>query len=201
MSNAGDKLQEAQYFLDQMRSHSGGTQDFMFKLSAFLSAARSVMDLLLYDYGIQYGLFTINDKIYPDDFQRLAQGNSMATSFYIWWSQKRDYLATHQIGGFLSEKRHIVVHRGQPAMAWSLVLAETISFHSGLSFNPPSAAAGSAPPNAIDVTTVAPPTVSTTSQLLTGYFADYPSESVVDLCEKYLQMLSSIVAEARTRFP
>jgi len=53
-------------------------------LGTFLSAARSVMDVLLYDYGIKYGLFTINNRAYPRDFQRLVQGNSTAASFYTW---------------------------------------------------------------------------------------------------------------------
>lgn len=210
MGNAENKLQEAQYFLEQMRAHSEGTTQFMYNLSAFLSAARSVMDVLLYDYGIKYGLFTINDRIYPRNFQRLARGNSTATSFYTWWTQKRDYLANDRIAGFLSEKRHIVVHRGRPAMAWSLILAETISFHSEVSVTPPSPPAGSSTPNAIDVTgspstsfgsSVAPsPAISTSRHSVTGYFADYPSDSVIDICEKYLQMLNSVVTEARTQF-
>jgi len=211
LGNAENKLQEAQYFLEQMRTHSEGTIEFMYNLSAFLSASRSIMDVLLYDYGIKYGLFTINDRVYPSDFQRLAQGNSTVASFYTWWTQKRDYLAVDPIGGFLSEKRRIVVHRGRPAMAWSLILAETISFHSRVSVTPPSRPAGSSTPNAIDVTSTtstsfgssvaSPPTVSTSRHSVIGYFADYPSDSVIDICEKYVHMLNSIVTEARTQFP
>ena len=196
LSNAELKIQEAQYFLDEMRAHTGGTQNFMFKLSAFLTAARSVMDVLLYDYGIKYGLFTLNDRIFPNDFQRLAKGNTVATNFYTWWTQQRNNLATHSVSGFLSDKRHIVVHRGSPAMAWSLILTETISFHSSLSSNPPST------PHGMDVTAI-PTTTPTPTQThsSTGYFADYPSESVIDLCERYLQMLRSILTEAETNFP
>lgn len=202
--------------MEKIRSSSSGTQDLMFNLSACLTAARSVMDVLLYDYGDQYGLFTLNDEIRADDFQRLAttRSHADAVSFFSWWTAKVTFLANDPIAGFLSKKRHMLVHRGRPAMAWSLFfLAETISFSSSLVVNVPSRPAGSATPNALDVTAVpgpagsaSPPPTSPASaaaprRSLTGHFADYPSESVINLCQKYLGMLSTIITEARTRFP
>jgi hypothetical protein len=216
LGNAETKLQEAEYFLTMMRSHTGGTQEFMFNLSACLTAARSVMDVLLYDYGCQYGLFTLNDKIHADDFQRLAtsQNHHDAVNFYSWWTQKVTILANDPIAGFLSKKRHILVHRGRPGMAWSLILAETISFSSSFVVSQPSIPAGSATPHAMDVTAVPSPAgsasplpqspdpaVPTSRHSLIGYFTDYPQENAIDLCQKYLAMLSSIITEARTQFP
>lgn len=181
--------------------------EFRFKLSAFLTAARSVLDVLLYDYGDRYGLFTLNDRVYPQGFQQRAatQNNTVALNFYNWWVQKTGSIANDPIGGLLSKKRNLVVHRGSPPIRFTLILSDTISFHSGLVFSSLSAPAGSAGPNAIDVTTAssaAPsPTVSTPRPSVTAFFADYPTASVIDISEKYLQMLSSIILEARTRYP
>jgi len=213
LSNAGFKLQEAEYFLNQMKSHATGSMDYRFHLNAFLTSARSVLDVLLYDYGMMYGLFTLNDRVNPQDFQKLAtgRGNTTAMNFYSWWTTKTGSVANDPVGGFLSKQRNISVHRGQPAMNFTLILPETISFHSGLVFNPPSVTAGSPGPNAIDVTTAKPsnhgsatPTPAPSPpprQATTASFAGYPSASATDICEKYLQMLSSIVTEARTAFP
>lgn len=213
MSNAEFKLQEAAYFLNQMKSHATGSMDYRFNLNAFLTSARSVLDVLLYDYGTTYGLFTLSDKVFPQGFQRRAtdQSNTKALAFYDWWVLKTGSVANDPIGGFLSKQRDIGVHRGPPAMNFTLILPETISFHSGLVFNPPSVTVGSPGPNAIDVTTARPsnhgsatptPTPSPPPrQPITASFADYPSASATDICEKYLQMLSSIVTEARTAFP
>ncbi|MBC7108976.1 MAG: hypothetical protein H5T41_09395 [Methanomassiliicoccales archaeon] len=42
MSNTRFKLNEAKYFLEQMKEHADSTEEFAYNLSAFLSAARSV---------------------------------------------------------------------------------------------------------------------------------------------------------------
>ena len=56
------KLDEAKYFLQQMESASAPHQRFKYNLSAFLSASRSVPQILLACYGAKSGFQAWYDK-------------------------------------------------------------------------------------------------------------------------------------------
>jgi hypothetical protein len=67
------KIVEADYFLDKI-TNATTREDFIPNLSAFLSSARSIVDYLLEDYNVKFGLqISLNDKLYPSTFKEMAK--------------------------------------------------------------------------------------------------------------------------------
>lgn len=201
---AQNKLQEAQYFLRELSNASQDTDEFIYKMSAFLSAWRSVFDILLYDYAEKFSLgLTREDKISDYQFEiaikafkRYASVRAAkALKFLHWWRQKRSELAQNP----LWKTRTIIVHRGYPPTmrVIRLYIAESLAFSSTLSVS------GTPTPNAIptDYASPAPPSTQTsTRRVIETRFKDFPNNSILDTCEQAFNLMKKIVEEAKRSF-
>lgn len=93
---------------------------FIFNLSAFLSAWKSVPEVLLYDFAERFRIgFTLEDYMTDKEFGIAANlwktqmGESDASDFLKWWRMEVDRLNnTHKLSG----KRDILIHRGYPKL-------------------------------------------------------------------------------------
>lgn len=93
--DAEKKIQEAEYFLNQLRNIPQDSDEFMYNLSAFLNAWRSVLDVMLYDYAEKFALgLTRDEKITERDFEVVAKAlqHTQASQFINWWRQQRNRL-------------------------------------------------------------------------------------------------------------
>jgi len=138
-SSTGNKLNEARYFLEQFRETVLKPKISRFYLSAFLSAWRSFIDIMLYDFAEYYGLYNFKDQDarvhkkfsslidFADYISKTArnQKKNQAVEFIEWWFGKLLEVYNTE----LSEMRNQVTHIG------SLKLPELVQKKSTLSFS------------------------------------------------------------------
>ena len=109
------KLKEAEYFLDNLLEIDSekSPELFQFNLSAFLSAWRSVLDIMLYDFALHFfPSLSRDDKIMLEGFKiaSKAQPHEEALRFIYWWEKKFNSLKNNP----LWRRRIMAAHRGYP---------------------------------------------------------------------------------------
>ena len=107
------KLGEARHFLDELERTSENPEEFNYNLSAFLSAWRSVLDIMLYDFAEKYSLgLTREDRLIEYGFEIVAKAlnRTDALKFLKWWRQQVQEVGKNP----LCYKRKVIVHRGYP---------------------------------------------------------------------------------------
>lgn len=107
------KLKEVEFFLEKLLATNPekSTELFQFNLSAFLSAWRSVLDIMLYDFALHYfPSLTRDDKIMPEGFKiaSKAQDHEEALRFIKWWDKKFNSMKNNP----LWRRRIMADHRG-----------------------------------------------------------------------------------------
>lgn len=110
-----NKLEETQYFLDELIKTKNDTKLFHFNLSAFLSVWRSVLDIMLYDFAEYYSIgFTRQDIITHQTFKAVASAlkHNNALKFIDWWREKQGELMQNPLWA----KRRLIIHRGYPTI-------------------------------------------------------------------------------------
>jgi hypothetical protein len=202
-----EKLAEAQYFLNTLRQTPQDNQhakEYMYVLSAFLSAWRSVIDIILYDYSDKYQLcFSRDEEIRVRDFDVAARSanNTQAQAFIKWYNQQVSKLGQSP----LSTKRKIMVHRGYPPTmrVFSVYVSESLAISSSFTINAPPVIPG---PNAIPTNTPTQPTpitrpvqtpVTTNAEVR---FVDRQDKSVIEYCQEALDVITAIVNDAIQQF-
>ncbi|TET41095.1 MAG: hypothetical protein E3J66_05865 [Dehalococcoidia bacterium] len=178
--SARDKLEEAKFFLEKLRVSSQGLpqdlptqRESCYYLSRFQCASVSVMDYLLEDYNVKFGLnIPLSERYFRGAFKREAKrlGNEAALNFFNWWRGQKESLANDPIGKQVIGKRHIQIHRvpTKPDLA-------KIKTGDGI------------------VPRVAEPSFN-------WFSSDYADEPIITVCEKFLGKLGSLVLEAENRF-
>ena len=183
------KLEEAQYFLQELRRTKDDPKLSYFYLSAFLSAWRSVLDIMLYDFAEHYPLrlkeLKINDQIFW--VAANALNNTEALRFIDWWRQKADIVRKHP----LSKERNRIVHKEYPPH--TVYVPSTLSSGTRLIVSESGIVAGSAgtvPEGAFPVTIAVVP----------GYTVEIQFPDLLGVCEKGFVLMESIVKEAEEKF-
>lgn len=190
----GYKLDEARYFLDKLKTLDKGSDDFMFNLSAFLTAWRSVIDVMLYDYMEKYFGFAREERFDGRDFEIAARasGNQDAIQFCDWWRAQIEVLKKNP----LWRKRTISVHRGRPPLKMHMLLRESIALTPGfvVSLAPGAVVSVETPVQGIRII---PPTPRVAREV---YFDDFPTKDIIDVCEEGFQQIKEMVEEAESTF-
>jgi len=194
---ARNKLQEADYFLGMLRRTPQDRDAFMYNLSAFLNAWRSVLDVMLYDYAEKYCLgLTREDRVSDHEFEIAAKAlnNAEALRFIKWWRQQRGRLIQNP----LWKKRTVVVHRGYPPTihVYRLYISESIALSS--TFTVSGAPTESAIPTAYAAPTIAAP--PSTRREVETRFSDLPDRSIIDICEQAFNDTRAIIEAAEEDF-
>jgi len=207
--SAKQKLQEAKFFLEELRDFLQSLpQDSPTQmkscnyLSAFQSAAVSVIDCLLEDYNVKFSLhIPLTERLDPNIFEREAKraSNEAALGFLKWWKERKGSLKDDPLGKLLIGKRHINIHRVQTK-------PDLLKIKIG--GNLPSSGSLGIKHFCQDklVETCKspeqPPTRPKTRETTFGwFFSDYPDEPVITVCDKFLDRLTTLVSEAERRFP
>jgi hypothetical protein len=198
-----NKLAEAKYFLDILPNMTDDDDGFHYNLSAFLSAWRSTLDIMLYDLAEHFLLcFTREDDMSKRDFEVAAKAlrNRTALQFISWWGHTQSVLGNTP----LWRKRNINVHRGPLALTRQtrtlLVTGSggtsgTISPYSVAVDQNAAAGLGSLVPQAATVP-MAPVAPTPTD----WYFDDLPDRRAIDICNDAYLKMQEIVVEAETTF-
>jgi len=109
---AKEKIAEADFNLDKVRHIPFLDPTFKFLLSNFLNSAQSIFYHLLEDYNqkFQLGLTGNYDK---ENFKERAKelNNEKALEFIRWYADELNKIKQNKDFGFLTEKRHINIHK------------------------------------------------------------------------------------------
>lgn len=108
-----NKLEEAQYFLEQFRETILKPKKNRFYLSAFLHAWRSVIDIMLYDFAEYYGLHAHANEFssavtFANHVLETArnQKKNQAVEFVKWWSKKLLKVWDSELSGMRKQVTH-----------------------------------------------------------------------------------------------
>jgi len=178
------KLKEAEYFLKAL-PYTHNTDQFYYTLSAFLSAWRSVLDVMLYDFAEHYNVgLTRKDKMYPHDFWIVAhaQKHANALEFFSWWNKKIEELSKNK----LWKMRPEIVHRGYPEIKHKIYVPDTISSGSIVIVSGEEIGGVSGGPFA-------------TTDFSSDFF-EVKASDVVKMCNEGFVLMESIVNEAEKKF-
>jgi hypothetical protein len=189
------KLEEARHFLKEFirTQKEPDTYKPYFNLSAFLSAWRSVLDVMLYDFAEYYTIgLNREDKMYPRDFWLVSkvQSKKQALEFLDWWNKKRAKLEKNE----LWRMRHIIVHRGYPEISHVVYVPPSLSSGTTIAFHLPE----EIPTLETTITIQVPKEISTEEIEHRGLpikYSDLPKK-----CKKAFTMIESIVVEAEKEF-
>ena len=207
------KLSETNYFLNNLPNVQNNPDEFYYNLSAFLTAWRSVLDVMLYDFAEHFNLrFTREDEMTVRDFTLAARilRNNEATEFILWWKQKQGLLSATP----LWRKRNINFHRGRLGVSHYTVytsgsggtsntIAITSGFHTMITGNMVypeffDTLVPGAIPTDTTVNTTAPTTNIQTN--MEYYFDDLPNQTVIETCRIAYEKIVEIVEEAETKY-
>jgi hypothetical protein len=173
--NEDHKIEEAQYFLNQLFDQQLEIREFSFVLSAFLTASRSVL---------QYSLKEADKK----------------SGGKIWWDNE---VKKYEVVKYLKEKRNISVHAEPviPGKTININIEEQLGvgdFCSLEIINPDGTIVPDAPQENAEQQYTPNITRTSSSSFVTYHFSDWPgSESVAELCAEYLEQVRKIIDTGR----
>lgn len=212
---AEQKIEESEYFLDKI-TQALTRKDFIPNLSAFLSASRSIPDYLLEDYNIKLGLnIPITEELYPNIFSKEAinQDNQTAQKFIKEYKTQLKNIYNDPLGKLLTTKRNISIHRtGVPVQGrFKRGIHETINISANVSIEVrdkygnlkmrSEPTKSEKKPELRMTETLPDKTFSQNSDSVEWYFDDYQNDNVVITCNKFLDLIKSIVTAIQTKFP
>ncbi len=215
------KLAEAKFFLDKLQELSNNSDHFYYNISAFLSAWRSTLDIMLYDFAMMFPLgFTREDDLKMRDFKVAARAaqHTEAVRFIDWWENKQSSLGSTP----LWKKRNINVHRGpiglssQQVQQFTVLVtgsggtSGTINVNiSKYAFTPTSNLTTVGAISPISTNYITSEYVSTSTNNWTNpnvavsniwYFDDLPNDDAVNVCRQAYEQIEDIVEEAEDQF-
>ena len=185
------RLEEAKYFRDRLIG-THNDNEFYFNLSAFLSAWRSILDVMLYDFNEHFHLgFTAEDIFDDKEFNAVANvlKNTQAIKFIKWWRKKQGLLRNNP----LWSKTNITVHRGYTKVSEYRIYvsgsggtSSTITMSGYTPYLKPISWSTSGKISPSDPTNY--------------FFSDMQDKTVMDYCNEALKEIESIITEAETTF-
>jgi hypothetical protein len=171
---SNEKLEEASFNLNQLKAYSPITREFQFCLSNFLNSSSSVLWYLLNEYSRKFK-FEI-DKYRKDENYRKAHQQLVSegvNTFLSWYDS--EFIALQNDTGLL-EKRDINTHKEYVESIFKV--------------RQPFSERGSSQVN-----------LSIDWSRLQAFFPDKENKDVIQLCQRHLDKLKSLVDKAHERFP
>lgn len=197
-----EKIDEAEYNLKNLK-RATQSRIFRFQLSNFLSSATSIIEHLLEENNIRYGLNV--ERVNIRKFKELAEKltNPEAIRFIDWFAERREDIGKNHEYGFLLDKRNVNVHREPAKPKFHRVTVPT---------KVPDIQAGGTL-QTIEFNFRSPKAKETIRQVATNevsveikkaihqrFFSENHDTNVVDLCGMYLKRIKGMVKEARSTF-
>ncbi len=172
-------------------------------LDALLSDFVSVPEYLLQDFNLKFGLnIPLTEKSFRQKFQSKAKrtGNQTALQFFSWWGKQFDLLREDPIGGLLIGKRNIARHRTQVILDLTKIAVRLTIPVPKISYKVELFQDGKLLETSRSAEQLAPSPKKT--EITSGrFFSEYPDESIVTVCEKFLAKLINFVSAAEQKFP
>jgi hypothetical protein len=212
-----EAISDAEYFLKAVK-RSKSREDLRPNLGAFLAMSRSIVDHLLEDYNIKFGLnINLETKLKSDTFENEArkQSNLSALEFIMFYKERFQELEKNDIFKLLKNKRNLRIHRRITTVRGEFIrrVSDTVGVsdrgvnvivtrkNGNIEYysNDKSKQEGRSP------------TLKQYEQLekeqgpidsaVNWYFSDYYKEDLVDLCQDFLDTINNFVHNIQTNFP
>jgi hypothetical protein len=170
-----EKLDEAKYFLEQIKSNIENDRALKHNLSAFLSSARSITFVLQNEY-------------------------SDNPNFGTWYAKKQEEMRNDNLLSFFVNKRNYVVKENSitPIKQRIITISDVGTAYESVTVmkkNPDGTEVVSQSTEQIAGAHIKP---KDTEVEVKWFFEDYPDKDIITLCEDYLGKLIQILGEART---
>ena len=177
MTGTRDKLNETKYFFNRMDIVHRDSDAFRYEFTAFLSAARSVTQIMQNEYSKEPG-------------------------FARWYSQKQDEMRKNPVLKYLHEQRRLSFHV-RPAKTTSTINLEV---HETICVTESVALFLEGTGGITKQVTVQHPVFGSDSQGTSKIgilysFDDFPGKNVMQICQEDLIELENLVNECEQRFP
>ena len=172
MTNTRDKLNEAKYFLEEMKRVSSDTDKFRYELTAFLAASRSITQIMQEEFSEKSG-------------------------FAVWYTQKQSEMKNSGILKYLHRQRTLTYHK-RPVLP-SYPISATGQSADGAGISVILMGTGSTLDLSSGFVTLPMIQPCTT---VTYYFDDIPSKDkdVIAICQEAVNALEIIVIECEAKF-
>jgi hypothetical protein len=203
-----DQIKDAEYFLDILRGKSS-RDELRPNLTAFLAISTGIVDYLLEDYNVKFGLNIPLDQIlYFWRFEQAAkrQNNQPALEFINFYRSEFNTLRDDRVGDLMFGKRNIAIHRKPASLHGKFSVHIQESIH--LEEKPSSvktdkngnieqqSQAFSSQQNKQKVEDLTPSKVEAKS-----FFTDCPNKEVADICREFLDLVRGFVDKMYKKFP
>jgi len=197
------KAREAEFYLGKMRkSYTNVEEEFVYYLSAFLAASRSIPDHLLEEYNVKYGLnLPLTEKLYADRFESRAKEihHSDALRFIRFWKERMNALQRDPIGGLIISMRNLNVHRVvvKPDLV-KVEITDTFVFTDSVrveKFDKEGKLV-----EVCESPREHPMKPEEVPARVDWYFKEYEKEPIIAVCERFLAIIKDFVDETRRSF-
>jgi hypothetical protein len=203
-----DKIKEAEYFLDKVKS-SPFDNELYYLVSAFLTSTRSIPDYLLEDYNIKFGLnIPLTDRLYPWTFEREAklQNNLVALSFLDDYNKEFSNLNSDPIVNGMLNKRNIKVHRRKvDSLLHAEIETEETLYLSDKSsvvmYDLNGNVIGRSESETNQGDNNPRKSNGPKKETVKWYFSEYPTIEAYKICEKFLDSVKSFKNSIVTKYP
>lgn len=173
---AYDKLDEAKYFLEQMKINVTDKQVFLYNLSAFLSSSRSITWVLQKEY-------------------------SENPKFKKWYEEKKKEMEKDKLLRFFIEKRNYVIKESpiEPKGMTFIRVVEQMTVEESITVSQKM-------PNGSQKVLFQTPKSEEKAKPkqpeakieFRWFFDEYPDKDIITLCENYYKKLEDILKEAKS---
>ena len=205
-----DQINDAEYFLRILRDKYS-RDELRPNLTAFLAISRGVIDHLLEEYNVKFGLnIPLETKLFNDTFKEVAkrQSNQTALEFLKFYKSEFNALANTTIGGLMLGKRGLMLgkrglmlgkrdaamHRIPPPLSghFSVYIQESIHFDENIGSIKTDKdgkirqESQSFSPGQNKRKDENDPSSSKTE--VKWFFSDYPNKEVADICREFLDL-------------
>jgi len=171
MTNTRDKLNEAKYFLEEMKRVSSDPDKFRYELTAFLAASRSITQIMQKEFSEKTG--------FPD-----------------WYAKKQKEMESNSTLRYLHRQRAITYHE-RPVLSYPIRVTDQISDSTGMQVVLMGTGSNvSSFSSYIDFPTIQP---ITKIRYYFDDIPE-KEKDVITICQEALNALETIVIECETKF-
>ncbi len=171
MTNTRDKLNEAKYFLEEMKRVASDTSQFRYELTAFLAASRSVTQIMQKEFTEKSG-------------------------FSDWYARKQKEMENNPILKYLHRQRAITYHE-RPVLSYPIRVTDQISDNAGMQVT----LMGTGSSLSLSSGYIDFPVIQPTTKIRYYFDDIPEKEKdVVTICQEALNALKAIVIECENNF-
>lgn len=199
---------DAQYFLNKLKSESV-RDELRPNITAFLAISRGIIDHLLEEYNVKFGLdIPLSEKLYPNTFEKAAksQNNASALAFIKFYNCEIVFLKCDDVANLIFNERDIAIHRGPKSFRQEFTahIFDTVNLKETLSVTKISKNGkieDRSPPSKSQQEKQEDKDLPRSEVESKWFFKDYDVKEGTEVCQDFLNLVCGFVNKAHKQFP